>query len=173
MDRDVDRLRKIAARFSKIGSKPDRDRTSVNEVIYRVIEYIERRIPQMRKNVSISFDAEGESFAKINPELFEWVLENLIKNALDAIENKAGKIDVILRESPSSIAIDVRDTGKGIDKRYRKDVFRPGYSTKERGWGLGLSLSKRIIEEYHRGKLYVRESRLGEGTTFRIKLRKM
>lgn len=172
LDKDVERLRKIAARFSKIGSKPEMQDASLNGTINRVIEYIERRIPQMRKNVTISFDATTQIRTKINTELFEWVIENLIKNALDAIENKTGKIDITAAETRSSITIDVKDTGKGIDKRSRKDVFRPGFSTKKRGWGLGLSLSKRIIEDYHHGKLYIKESRIGEGTTFRIKLHK-
>ncbi len=172
LDKDIVRLRKIAARFSKIGSTPELQETSVNETINRVIEYIERRIPQTRKQVTISFDTESEYRAKLNAELFEWVLENLIKNALDAIENHTGTINIALHDSRSSINIDVTDTGRGIDKRARKDVFRPGYSTKQRGWGLGLSLSKRIIEDYHHGKLFIKESRPGEGTTFRIRLHK-
>ncbi len=172
LDRDIERLRKIAARFSKIGSKPDLKQTSLNKTIQHVIEYIERRIPQMRKQVSINFETDAEYRANLNTELFEWVIENLIKNALDAIENHTGTITITLKESRSSLNIDISDTGKGIEKRDRKDVFRPGYSTKQRGWGLGLSLSKRIIEDYHHGKLYIKESRVGEGTTFRIKLNK-
>jgi len=170
LDKDVERLRKIAARFSKIGSKPEMQETSLNNTLQRVIDYIDRRLPQMRKQVTITLIADEEYHVKINAELFEWVIENLIKNALDAIENNTGTIEITLKKSRSSIIIDVRDTGKGIDKRARKDIFRPGYSTKQRGWGLGLSLSKRIIEEYHHGKLYVKESKIGEGTTFRIKL---
>ena len=108
--------------------------------------------------------------ANINRELFEWVLENLIRNALDAMEDSTGAITFSLARKEQSVLIDVKDTGKGIDKRYTKDIFRPGYSTKQRGWGLGLSLSKRIIEEYHKGKLFVKESKLGKGTAFRIKL---
>ncbi len=172
LDRDIERLRKIAARFSKIGSKPDLKQTSLNKTIQHVIEYIERRIPQMRKQVSINFETDAEYRANLNTELFEWVIENLIKNALDAIENHTGTITITLKESRSSLNIDISDTGKGIEKRDRKDVFRPGYSTKQRGWGLGLSLSKRIIEDYHHGKLYIKESRVGEGKTFRIKLNK-
>ncbi len=172
LDRDVDRLRKIAARFSKIGSRPELQEASLNETVKRVIGYIERRVPQMRKHVTISLSSPEDITIKINSELFEWVIENLIKNALDAIENNTGKITIVVSSSRSSIAIDVSDTGKGIDKRDRKDVFRPGFSTKKRGWGLGLSLSKRIIEDYHHGKLYIKETRPGEGTTFRIKLNK-
>jgi signal transduction histidine kinase len=110
--------------------------------------------------------------ASINGELFEWVIENLIKNALDAIETGTGKITIILSERPGHVNIDVTDTGKGIDMTYRKEVFRPGFSTKKRGWGLGLSLSQRIIESYHRGKLILRDSKPGTGTTFRIRLRR-
>ncbi len=172
LDKDVDRLRKIAARFSKIGSRPELQAASLNAAIQRVITYIERRLPQMRKQVTISFHTSADLQAKINAELFEWVIENLIKNALDAIENNVGRIDITMNQSRSSITIDVKDTGKGIDKRSRKDIFRPGFSTKKRGWGLGLSLAKRIIEDYHHGKLFIQESRIGEGTTFRIKLNK-
>ncbi len=172
LDKDVERLRKITARFSKIGSRPELQDASLNAAIQRVIDYIERRLPQMRKQVTIKFHTTDDLQAKINAELFEWVIENLIKNALDAIENNAGRIDITANQSRSSITIDVKDTGKGIDKRSRKDIFRPGFSTKKRGWGLGLSLAKRIIEEYHHGKLFIKETRIGEGTTFRIKLHK-
>lgn len=173
LDRDIDRLRKIAARFSKIGSRPEMQEASLNGAIQRVIDYIERRLPQMRKQVTISLHTPYDMRTKINPELFEWVIENLIKNALDAIENNVGRIDISMDQSRYSITIDVKDTGKGIDKRYRKDIFRPGFSTKKRGWGLGLSLAKRIIEDYHHGKLFIKESRIGEGTIFRIKLNKL
>ena len=108
----------------------------------------------------------------MNGELFEWVLENLIKNALDAMEIKAGKINIQIIEGKKNIEIEVSDNGKGIDLRRRKDVFRPGYSTKKRGWGLGLSLSKRIVEGYHGGKIFVKSSAPGEGTTFKILLKK-
>jgi signal transduction histidine kinase len=108
----------------------------------------------------------------MNGELFEWVLENLIKNALDAIENKHGKIKIEILEDRKNVEIEVSDNGKGIDLRRRKDVFRPGYSTKKRGWGLGLSLSKRIVEGYHGGKIFVKNSAPGEGTTFKIVLKK-
>ena len=110
--------------------------------------------------------------AKINTELFEWVIENLIKNALDAIENKKGQIIISIIDGRKFVDIEVSDNGKGIDLKRRKDVFRPGYSTKRRGWGLGLSLSKRIIEDYHGGKISVKTSIPGEGTTFRILLNK-
>ena len=117
----------------------------------------------------IGFDIE-DKYVMINVELFEWVIENLIKNALDAIEIKKGEIRFTITEDDKNIFIEVADNGKGIDKKHRKDVFRPGYSTKRRGWGLGLSLSKRIIEDYHKGKIFVKQSVINEGTTFQITL---
>ncbi|HET7152213.1 MAG TPA: HAMP domain-containing sensor histidine kinase [Candidatus Kapabacteria bacterium] len=167
---DLERLQKITDRFSKIGSKPERKLISLNEVVYRVVKYIERRLPQMKKSVAITVHEERDVHVMLNAELFEWVIENLLKNALDAIEAK-GKIDVTIGGTDGEAFVDVHDTGKGIDARYRKDVFRPGYSTKRRGWGLGLSLSKRIVEEYHEGKIYVKTSGVGKGTTFRIELK--
>jgi signal transduction histidine kinase len=172
MDNDLQRLQKIASRFSRIGSKPDLKEENLVETIEKVIQYFQRRIPQTGKRVQISLEYKAPVTAQINGELFEWVIENLIKNALDAIETGTGKITIILSERPGHVYIDVTDTGKGIDMPYRKEVFRPGFSTKKRGWGLGLSLSQRIIESYHSGKLILRDSRPGAGTTFRIKLRR-
>jgi len=170
MENDVDRLNKVAARFSKIGSRPDLKEENLTEVINGVIQYISRRIPTSGRKVDLIIETPGEYPAHINRELFEWVLENLMKNALDAMEGTAGKISFTLSRNGHRTTLDVTDTGKGIDPKLHKDIFRPGYSTKKRGWGLGLSLSKRIIEEYHRGKLFVKQSDLGQGTTFRIKL---
>lgn len=167
---DLSRLNKITQRFSKIGSKPELREANVYEVISKVITYFQRRIPQIGKNVSLSIDGDQTACTKLNPELFEWVIENLIKNALDAIEGKKGSISVKILYANKNIDIEVKDTGKGIDVKRRKDVFRPGYSTKRRGWGLGLSLSKRIIEEYHEGKIFVKNSS-PEGTTFKILLK--
>lgn len=109
--------------------------------------------------------------ARFNAELFEWVLENLIKNSLDAIEDKEGRIDIYLSKDNGHVNIDVSDTGKGIDMKFRRDVFRPGYSTKKRGWGLGLSLAKRIVESYHDGEIFLKESKIGRGSTFRVRLK--
>lgn len=170
MGNDIERLNKVAARFSKIGSKPDLKEENLAEVIQGVINYIGKRIPKSGKSIDLAITTPGDFRAHINRELFEWVIENLIKNALDAIEEPAGRISFRIEQSGKHTNIDVSDTGKGIDPKHRKDVFRPGYSTKKRGWGLGLSLSKRIIEDYHRGKLFVKQSELGAGTTFRIKL---
>jgi signal transduction histidine kinase len=172
MERDVERLNKVAARFSKIGSKPDLKEENVTPVIEGVIQYISRRLPRSGKRVELLLETPGEYRARINKELFEWVVENLTKNALDAMEEPAGKISFAIAQAGTKLTIDVTDTGKGIDPKYHKEIFRPGYSTKKRGWGLGLSLSKRIIEDYHRGKLFVKSSMPGEGTTFRIRLNK-
>ena len=169
---DLDRLNKITKRFSKIGSKPELQYESPYMIIQKVSNYFQRRLPQLGKNVSITVVGKHESVAKLNAELFEWVIENLIKNSLDAIENKEGKINFIVSSNKKNIEIDVKDNGKGIEYKKRKDIFRPGYSTKRRGWGLGLSLSKRIIENYHKGKIFVKESVVNEGTTFKITLPK-
>ena len=170
MQSDVDRLNKVAARFSKIGSRPDLKEESLPEVIGGVITYISRRLPKSGKTIELSIETPGEFRAHINRELFEWVVENLMKNALDAMEGQPGRITFAISQAGRKTTIDVTDTGKGIDPKFHKEVFRPGYSTKKRGWGLGLSLSKRIIEDYHKGKLFVKQSAPGQGTTFRIRL---
>ncbi len=170
MERDVERLNKVAARFSKIGSKPDLKEEDLAAVIDGVISYIGRRLPRTGKKIDMTLETPGEFRVRINRELFEWVIENLMKNALDAMEGPAGKISFAIVPAGRRIIIDVTDSGKGIDPKFHKEIFRPGYSTKKRGWGLGLSLSKRIIEDYHRGKLFVKSSTPGNGTTFRIRL---
>jgi len=170
MEHDVERLNKVAARFSKIGSKPDLKEEDLAGVIEGVITYIARRLPRTGKKIEMTLDTPGEYRARINRELFEWVIENLTKNALDAMEGPAGKITFTITTAGKRVIIDVTDSGKGIDPKLHKEIFRPGYSTKKRGWGLGLSLSKRIIEDYHRGKLFVKSSTPGGGTTFRIRL---
>jgi signal transduction histidine kinase len=169
---DVEKLNKITYRFSKIGSKPEIKNHIVFEEAKKVTEYFNRRLPQTGKTVELTVNGNETCCAKMNSELFEWVLENLIKNALDAIENKNGKITIDITEGKKNIEIEVADNGKGIDLSRRKDVFRPGYSTKKRGWGLGLSLSKRIVEGYHGGKIFVKSSTPNDGTTFKILLKK-
>lgn len=169
-EHDARRLIKVADRFSKIGSKPDLKEESISQLIENSIRYFEKRIPQMGKKVDISISTDGSTTARVNSELFEWVIENLMKNALDAMEEGKGSISFHLKKERNRTIIDVKDTGKGIDPSYHKDIFRPGFTTKKRGWGLGLSLSKRIIESYHHGKLTVLKSAIGEGTTFRIVL---
>jgi signal transduction histidine kinase len=170
MEQDVRRLNKVAARFSKIGSRPDLHEESLTEVLNEVIQYIAKRIPKSGNKVELVIETPGNFSARINRELFEWVIENLMKNALDALEGAAGKISFSLSQSDRWTVIDVTDTGKGIDPKFHREIFRPGYSTKKRGWGLGLTLAKRIIDEYHKGKLFVKQSAPGQGTTFRIRL---
>ncbi|WP_337865102.1 HAMP domain-containing sensor histidine kinase [Ignavibacterium sp.] len=169
---DVEKLNKITIRFSKIGSKPDLKPQNLFEEVTKVTDYFNRRLPQTGKTVELKISGDKNLCAMINSDLFEWVIENLIKNALDAIEDKNGLILIEIFESKKYAEVEVTDNGKGIDLKRRKDVFRPGYSTKKRGWGLGLSLSKRIIEGYHSGKIFVKYSIPGEGTTFKIQLKK-
>lgn len=172
IESDVEKLNKITYRFSKIGSIPELKPRNVYNEISNVINYFQRRLPQMGKAVDLELTGDQKVCAEINSELFEWVIENLIKNALDAIDHKTGAIKLNVKDCHTRVEIDVTDNGKGIDIKRRKDVFRPGYSTKKRGWGLGLSLSKRIIEGYHKGRIFVKNSAPGEGTTFKIALRK-
>jgi len=173
IDSDVEKLNKITYRFSKIGAKPEIKKKIVYEEIATIVEYFERRLPQSGKNVELKISGNREVYAELNSELFDWVIENLVRNALDAIDHsRKGRISINVAESRSHVEIEVSDNGKGIDLKRRKDVFRPGYSTKRRGWGLGLSLSKRIIESYHGGKIFVKSSIPGEGTIFKILLNK-
>ncbi|MBI4546490.1 MAG: HAMP domain-containing histidine kinase [Ignavibacteriae bacterium] len=178
MENDIQRLQKVTDRFSKIGSKPSLKEEDLHETIDSVINYYQQRLPSRfvsqtgRRNIDIHIETQDHVSARINRELFGWVIENLIKNALDAMEDSVGSITFSITSKGKAAFIDVKDTGKGIDMKNRQDIFRPGYSTKQRGWGLGLSLSKRIIESYHKGKLFVKESKPGKGTTFRIKLNK-
>ena len=169
MDKDVKRLERIAERFSKIGSVPESVDASMNEVLAHVIEYMNRRTSQ--KVQIISNLPEEDVIVKMNASLFEWVIENLCKNAVDAMEG-TGIITLSLWSSDEDVIIEVQDTGKGIRKKDIKNVFTPGFTTKKRGWGLGLSLAKRIVEEYHKGHIFVKTSEIGKGTTFRIEMPK-
>ncbi len=171
MEQDIGRLNKVAMRFSKIGSLPELRNMRVSDVVGNVFAYFGKRIPQTGKRVDLSLTGDATLCARFNSELFEWVLENLIKNALDAMEDKEGKITVNISREDEFVAIDVSDTGKGIDMRFRRDIFRPGYSTKKRGWGLGLSLARRIVESYHDGQIFLKDSKAGRGSTFRIRLK--
>ena len=168
---DVEKLNKITYRFSNIGSKPQMKLAVIYDELKEVTDYFERRLPQTGKSVSLTIEGDKRVCAQMNSELFEWVIENLIKNALDAIEQKTGWIKINISKAKEFVEIELSDSGKGIDIKRRKDIFRPGYSTKRRGWGLGLSLAKRIIEEYHNGKIFVKSSAHGEGTTFMIMLK--
>lgn len=167
MEKDVKRLEIIAERFSKIGSIPEPKETSLNEVITHVVEYMDRRTSSKVKITSNC--GNTNIIVRINISLFEWVIENLCKNAVDAMEGK-GNIDIYTYKEKEKTIIEVKDNGKGIKRSDIKNVFTPGFTTKKRGWGLGLSLAKRIIEEYHKGKIFVKESEIGKGTTFRIEL---
>lgn len=169
MDKDVKRLELIAERFSKIGSLPEPVDASMNDVLARVTDYMDRRTS---KKVEIVRELpEREVVVKMNASLFEWVIENLCKNAVDAMEGR-GKIVLSLYDEGQKVVVEVTDNGKGIRKKDIKNVFTPGFTTKKRGWGLGLSLAKRIVEEYHKGRIYVKSSELGVGTTFRIEMPK-
>lgn len=169
MDKDVKRLELIAERFSKIGSLPEPVDASMNEVLTHVVDYMDRRTS---KKVEIQlYLPDHEVIVKLNSSLFEWVVENLCKNAVDAMEGR-GRIELNLMDEDSRVVIEVKDNGKGIRKKDLKNVFAPGFTTKKRGWGLGLSLAKRIVEEYHKGKIFVKTSEVGVGTTFRIELKK-
>lgn len=170
MDKDVKRLQLIADRFSKIGSVPAPVATDLLELLGHVVDYMDRRTS---KKVKILTDFPAHQvIVDLNGSLFEWVIENLCKNAVDAMGGEQGTITLKVVETDAWVYLDVRDTGKGIRKRNINNVFRPGFTTKKRGWGLGLSLAKRIVEEYHHGRIYVKESEVGKGTTFRIELRK-
>jgi signal transduction histidine kinase len=170
MNKDVERLKLVSDRFGKIGSTPILEEADLLHQIESMMTYIKRRAPG---SVSFSINSNGETDipAMINPPLFDWVIENLLKNALDAMDGK-GNISIDIKNETAQILIDVKDTGKGISKKNIANVFKPGFTTKKRGWGLGLSLSKRIIDQYHKGNLYVKQSEPGKGTTFRIVLKK-
>ena len=167
LDKDVKRLERIAERFSKIGSLPEPKEGSMNDVLNHVVDYMRRRTSN--KVEMICHVPEQDVIVKMNSSLFEWVVENLCKNAVDAMEG-SGTIDLSLREEGNKVVLEVKDTGKGIRKKDIKNVFTPGFTTKQRGWGLGLSLAKRIVEEYHHGRIFVKSSELGKGTTFRVEL---
>ena len=170
MDKDVKRLQLIADRFSKIGSLPESIPTSLNEVMSRVVDYMDRRTSREVRMVSDFPD--HDVVVNLNASLFEWVVENLAKNAVDALGGVQGKIVLRVEDAGNKAIVEVSDTGKGIHKKDLDNVFRPGFTTKRRGWGLGLSLARRIVEEYHKGRIYVKSSEVGKGTTFRIELRK-
>lgn len=167
MDKDVQRLQLIAERFSKIGSVPEPVPTNLADTLQHVVDYMNRRTS--KKVLMQTVLPEENIIVKLNAQLFEWVIENLCKNAVDAMEG-AGSITLKVFREGDKIITEVSDTGKGIEKKNIKNVFRPGFTTKKRGWGLGLSLAKRIIEEYHNGHIFVKSSEIGKGTTFRIEL---
>lgn len=170
LEKDVSRLRLVSDRFGKIGSSPQLEEMDIVKQISSMVDYIRKRSPG---SVSFSLNTHGASTmpVMISAPLFDWVIENLLKNALDAMEGK-GSINISLQNSDNTVIIDVADTGKGISSQNINQVFKPGFTTKKRGWGLGLSLSRRIIQQYHKGQIFVKQSEVGKGTTFRIVLKK-
>ena len=169
-EKDTQRLQKITERFSKIGSVPELIPTDVAEMIRSTVEYLKTRSSGKVKFI-LDYDQQLKYEVPLNASLFSWVIENLCKNAIDAMNNN-GTIQVSIAEKGEQIFIEVSDTGKGISKAYFKTVFQPGFTTKKRGWGLGLSLAKRIVENYHKGKIFLKQSEINKGTTFRIILNK-
>src|SRR5690242_10344634 len=167
MEKDVNRLKLISDRFSKIGSAPHLQESDITEQVEKMMAYIKRRSTE---KVNFILDRPEEKvFTKISEPLFDWVIENLLKNALDAINGK-GTVKVRIKNLPAKVVVDISDTGRGISKQNLNKVFKPGFTTKKRGWGLGLSLAKRIIEQYHNGQLFIKSSEINKGTTFRIVL---
>lgn len=167
---DVERLEKITERFSKIGAKPTLNNENVIAIIFRTIDYLKTR-SSSKIRFSYDFNESRIVMVPVNAALFEWVVENISKNAIDAMEGN-GEINFRISELEKNVLIDISDTGKGIPKRAFKKIFNPGYTTKQRGWGLGLSLAKRIIEDYHNGHIYVRNSEIGKGSCIRIVMNK-
>ena len=165
-EKDTHRLQKITERFSKIGSIPELIPTDVSETIQSTVEYLRTR-SSTKVKFELDFDQKKRCVVPLNASLFTWVIENLCKNAIDAMNN-SGTIQITIAEKTDQVYIDVADTGKGISKAYFKTVFQPGFTTKKRGWGLGLSLAKRIVENYHKGKIFLKHSEINKGTTFRI-----
>jgi len=170
LEKDVSRLQLVSDRFGKIGSSPQLEKHNITSQVTSMMDYMKKRAPG-KVNFSINTNKEKEIIASISPPLFDWVIENLLKNSLDAMEG-TGEIKINIESLPDKVYIDLKDTGKGIPLALQQKVFKPGFTTKKRGWGLGLSLSKRIIEQYHKGELFIKNSEPGKGTTFRIVLKK-
>ncbi|MCB0503196.1 MAG: HAMP domain-containing histidine kinase [Bacteroidetes bacterium] len=170
LDKDVQRLELVADRFSKIGSPPKLTDEALQPLVKKVVEYISKRASS-KVVISLEDTTADELHVSMNLSLMDWVLENLLKNALDAIED-VGKIEVVIKEKNELAVIEITDSGKGIPKSKHHTIFEPGFSTKKRGWGIGLTLVKRIVEQYHSGRIYVKQSVPGKGTTFRIELSK-
>lgn len=173
MERDLRRLEKVTARFSQIGSEPVLESRRIVPILQETVDYFRRRLPRTGNPIEIKVDVPCDPVIRINAQLFSWVMENLIKNSMDALRNNGGEIRLSCDEKSKWLYVDVTDNGPGIAVKNRRNVFRPGFSTKTRGWGLGLSLSRRIIEDYHGGRLFIKDSAPGRGTVMRIALRKV
>ncbi|MEO9884558.1 MAG: HAMP domain-containing sensor histidine kinase [Balneola sp.] len=173
IEKDVQRLAGVAERFGKIGSEPELKLMDIEPILEQVMVYMERRLPRLGKAVKVDRNLQAKGSVLINPDLFQWAIENLVKNAMDSLPSsqKNSFIKVTSAIEGGEILIDIEDSGTGIDIKHVRDVFRPGFSTKKRGWGLGLSLTRRIIEDYHKGSIYVLRSELNEGTTMRVTLK--
>lgn len=170
LEKDVDRLRLVSDRFGKIGSTPHLEETNLVSQINNMVDYMRKRAAG-KINFAVNTHGQQQIMSKVSAPLFDWVIENLLKNALDSMEGK-GAIVTDIHEDDKSVYIDISDTGKGISKQNITRVFKPGFTTKKRGWGLGLSLSRRIIKQYHKGEIFIKHSEIGKGTTFRIVLKK-
>lgn len=172
IENDVERLKRVAERFGKIGSSPELTVHSIEPILEEVVSYLEKRLPQLGKGVEVRKELQARSQVNINPELFQWAVENMVKNSMDALRKATSNPIILIKsyDTGDMLCIDIIDTGAGIDPKNAKNVFKPGFSTKKRGWGLGLSLTKRIIEEYHEGKVFVHQTEPGKGTTMRIQL---
>ena len=169
MEKDVDRLKMITERFSKVGSLPKLDSVALIDTANKTIQYLDKRTSDLVM-FKVDFPKE-EIYIPLNPQLFSWTLENLIKNGIDAMKGK-GEITLKILETENETALEISDTGSGIKQKFYKNIFTPGFTSKKRGWGLGLSLAKRIIKDYHKGKISVKNSEIGKGTTFEIILKK-
>ncbi|MBD3617312.1 MAG: HAMP domain-containing histidine kinase [Gracilimonas sp.] len=173
IERDIQRLRGVAERFGKIGSEPELRKLQIGPVLEQVMVYMERRLPRLGKAIEVRKNLNAQATVRANPELLQWAVENLVKNAMDSLRDIEGDsyISISSKVQEGEVIIDIEDSGTGIDIKNVKNIFKPGFSTKKRGWGLGLSLTKRIIEEYHKGSVFVLRSELNEGTTVRITLK--
>lgn len=167
---DLSRLSTIANRFSKIGSLPELKEERIDFILYQTIDYFTKRLPHLGRRVEIVSDIEDNIVSYINNDLFIWVLENLIKNAAESMDRKSGTITIVASKNENGVLITIEDSGRGMTNKVKNQIFNPGFTTKKRGWGLGLSLCKRIIEDYHNGKIYVKDTNLNYGTTFSIEL---
>ena len=170
MDRDIDRLNKVAQRFSRVGSAPSLTPQDVTPVVRDVVSYMSRRLPRGALGITVGERYDAVPHVLLSPELIEWALENLISNAVTALDQKAGSIDIAVTHDETFVEIDVTDSGRGMTPAEQRNAFVPGYTTRRRGWGLGLALARRVVEDYHRGKLFVRRSSPGQGTTMAIRL---
>jgi anti-sigma regulatory factor (Ser/Thr protein kinase) len=171
LSKDTDRLMKITERFSKVGSNPELYPENIYEVLQSSVEYLEKRVSK-KITFQTNFQAGQQLYLPLSASLFSWVIENLVRNSVDAMGDKSGLISIVVTEREQDVEVDVSDNGKGIPKSKFKTIFEPGYTTKKRGWGLGLSLSRRIIKEYHKGKIFLKSSEPNKLTTFRIILKK-